>query len=457
MSPKKNLWNCLGACQTGGSVIDWVMKTEGVSFRHAVELLQADVPVTAGAAVKVSTVRKLAAPVDGSLDDAGALEQVAGFYHETLKQSPEGLAYLEKRGLTHAEVVSHFRLGFANRTLGLRLPAKNRKAGEEIRTRLAALGVLRESGHEHLNGSLVIPICGADGRVVQMYGRKITENLRPGTPLHLYLPGAHRGVWNEAALEASKEIILCESLIDALTFWCAGYRNVTVSYGVNGFTEDHREALRKHGVKRVWIAYDRDEAGDSAAAVLSKELIAMGIECFRVLFPKGMDANEYALKVQPAEKSLGVVLQAAGWMGKPAAAAKEETGHSSLAAEVKDGEVAIAIGDRRYRVRGLEKNEGFDVLKINLLVMREEALHVDTLDLVYRAATCRVCEAGSRGDGSFGRHVAPGCWACAARAGRSAAGQAGGERPGACADERSGSGGGDGAVAVARSDEAHSD
>jgi DNA primase len=44
VSPKKNLWHCLGACQTGGSVIDWVMKTRGISFRHAVELLRADHP-----------------------------------------------------------------------------------------------------------------------------------------------------------------------------------------------------------------------------------------------------------------------------------------------------------------------------------------------------------------------------------------------------------------------------
>jgi DNA primase len=42
VSPKKNLWHCLGACQTGGTVIDWVMRTSGVSFRHAVELLRAD-------------------------------------------------------------------------------------------------------------------------------------------------------------------------------------------------------------------------------------------------------------------------------------------------------------------------------------------------------------------------------------------------------------------------------
>jgi DNA primase len=42
ITPAKNLWHCLGACQSGGSVIDWVMRAEGVSFRHAVELLAND-------------------------------------------------------------------------------------------------------------------------------------------------------------------------------------------------------------------------------------------------------------------------------------------------------------------------------------------------------------------------------------------------------------------------------
>ena len=44
ITPDKNLWHCLGACQTGGTVIDWVMRAEGVRFRHAVELLRADLP-----------------------------------------------------------------------------------------------------------------------------------------------------------------------------------------------------------------------------------------------------------------------------------------------------------------------------------------------------------------------------------------------------------------------------
>ena len=319
ITPGKNLWNCLGACRRGGTVIDWIMLAEGVSFRHAVELLREDLPLGSSntrPGVQRSTVPKLPAPVERSADDRMLLLQVVSYYQESLKQSPEALKYLEHRGLKSAEMIETFRLGFANRTIGYRLPASNRATGAALRGRLQKLGIYRESGHEHFNGSVVIPIFDLSGQVVQMYGRKITPNLRPGTPDHLYLPGPHRGVWNEAALTVSKDIILCEALIDALTFWCAGYRNVTAIYGVNGFTEEHRAAFQKHGTQRIYIAYDRDEAGEGAAQEHAVQLMEMGIECFRVQFPKNMDANEYALKVQPASKSFGIMLNRAAWLGK---------------------------------------------------------------------------------------------------------------------------------------------
>ena len=79
---------------------------------------------------------------------------------------------------------------------------------------------------------------------------------------------------------------------------------------MNGFTEDHKAAFARHGVKQVWIAYDRDEAGDTAAERLKEELSAMGIGSHRVLFPRGMDANEYALTSQ----SLAVLLNSAAWL-----------------------------------------------------------------------------------------------------------------------------------------------
>jgi DNA primase len=341
ITPAKNLWHCFG-CQVGGGVVDWVMKLKGVSFRHAVELLKDENALSSLAAggshpIKQSTVRSLATPVALDADDRALLLQVLSYYQQSLRDSPEALAYLQARGLSHPELLDHFKLGFANRTLGLRLPHKNRVEGAQLRSRLERLGVYRASGHEHFNGSLVIPVLDQNGQVCELYGRKITPKLRPGTPLHLYLP-AHesrgRGVFNIAALQviagvasggvASKEIILCESIIDALTFWCAGYRNVTTAYGVEGFTDELMSAFKTHCVTRVLIAYDRDEAGDRAADKLAARLMSEGMECYRVVFPKGMDANEYALKVQPAAKSLGLLIRQAQWLGQANASAREQ-------------------------------------------------------------------------------------------------------------------------------------
>jgi DNA primase len=120
ISPKSNLFNCFG-CGAGGSVIDWVMKTQGVSFRHAVELLKNDVAVVASPLaantelVKNATVPKLSVPVSADADDQVVLQQVIHYYHETLLQSPEALTYLESRGLNDPELITHFKLGYANR------------------------------------------------------------------------------------------------------------------------------------------------------------------------------------------------------------------------------------------------------------------------------------------------------------------------------------------------------
>src|SRR5438034_7462411 len=60
VTPKKNLWHCLGACQAGGTVIDWVMRAEGVSFRHAVELLREELPSLAASAAPATRPARMA-------------------------------------------------------------------------------------------------------------------------------------------------------------------------------------------------------------------------------------------------------------------------------------------------------------------------------------------------------------------------------------------------------------
>jgi DNA primase len=316
VSPAKNLWHCMSSGQ-GGSVIDFVMKHDGVSFRHAVLLLQEQNPGngSGGEPVSRATVPKLAAPVDLDADDHALMEQVLGYYRERLAETPEALDYLQSRGIT-PEAVETFGLGLADRTLGLRLPLKNRSEGAAIRSRLQKLGLFRESGHEHFNGCVVFPIRGPDGHVSELYGRKVGKRQKSELH-HLYLPGPHRGIWNPEAFSAATlsqskgEIILCESIIDALTFWCAGLRHVTCIYGTEGFTDDHREAFEKHRPRRVYLAYDRDKAGDRAAERDASRLASLGIEALRVLFPPGQDANQYALKVTPASKALETLLRRA--------------------------------------------------------------------------------------------------------------------------------------------------
>ena len=142
-------------------------------------------------------------------------------------------------------MIEQFRLGYANRTLGYRLPSKRTKEGADaVRGRLERLGVLRSSGHEHLAGSLVVPVMSAQRHRHRALRAKDPPRLRAGTPLHLYLPGPHRGVWNEDGLDRWRgdphrvadrraDVLLCR------------VPHVTASFGTSGFTADHHRGLRR--------------------------------------------------------------------------------------------------------------------------------------------------------------------------------------------------------------------
>jgi DNA primase catalytic core len=436
VSPQKGLWHCM-ACGKAGNAIQFVQQHDGVSFRHAFDLLKQGSPAVFSAQPmqKQSTVPKLPCPLDAEADDATLFRQVVGYYHERLKQTPTARAYLASRGLDDDRLIEHFQIGFADRSLGLRLPEKNRVEGERLRSRLTQLGLWRESGHEHFNGCIVVPLLDEHGHAVSFYGRRAQK----GEMKHLYPPGAHRGLFNRQCLN-QPEIILCEAVLDALTFWANGFKNVTCLFGTEGFTDELWDELRK--VQRVRIAYDADDAGERAAQRDTERFQKHGIEVFRVKFPHGMDANEYACKVKPADKSLALLMNAAQWTGTrppappaprkhvamvvdeitgeplpivdkesletgvgwvpepfvPAPYAEVQAQSSLLAASVSSPEPATkkekAVGleqrgdawfmdieGREYRVAGLEKTVGTDALKIALRLRHGERFHLDQVDL----------------------------------------------------------------------------
>lgn len=338
------------------------------------------------------------------LDPSGdLLAQVVAYYHDTLKNTPDAIAYLHHRGITNPAVVDQFRVGFADRSLGLNLPLKQVQAGATIRSRLQELGLFRASGHEHFRGSITFPI--TDGStVVNLYGRKVQEHLRKGTPLHLNLND--RGVWNVEGL--TDEIVLCSSLWDAVTFWNHGYRNVTTMFGQNALTDDLLNAIRG---KRVM----------TTSETVTDKLMTAGIETFLIRLPIGLDVNAYARQVDDPADALGALIRKAEWIGNRATVAVSSPDPEALLAElladdeqpiteevpsvpmpeetpirfaspvpplpgdtlaeVRNEEIVMTFGDRRYRIRGLNQNQTAHQLRVNVLVNNSTGLFVDTLDL----------------------------------------------------------------------------
>jgi len=430
VSPEKGLYHCMG-CGAAGNAIQFVQKFDGVSFRHAFELLDAGTAAFSPphtAPVKKAIAPRLESPLDATADDAEIMRQVVDYYHERLLKTPAALDYLRNRGLHHEAAFKQFRIGFSDRTLGLHLPNMQRKDGEEIRTRLQALGIYRPNGREHLNGCIVVPIFSASA-LTEMYGRRI-QTPQHGAPKHLFLPGPHAGIWNAEALDAP-DLILCEAPFDALTFWVNGFHNVTFIYGTEGFTDELFQALLARKVRRIRIAYDADEAGNRAAIRDAERLTAHGIDCFRIKFPWCKDANEYAqrqatgtlrksMPAQPPAVALQTLLNAADWMSGRIHRQPEASTHTptpapssliNLAANLAaDAKVAASsasspirvdpcasvvqppltrsgdyhllnLGPREYRIGGLDKNNSLEVLKVAVRLRHGEEFHLDSFDM----------------------------------------------------------------------------
>ncbi len=292
---EKQCWCCLGACSSGGKavggdVIEFARRLWGVSFREALERLGGEVSARLPAPARGASSRAALRLVREGTRPPGSsgpsrppravspslLAQVVAVYHQGFLASAEAKAYAAARGLTSPDLLSALPIGFADGTLLERAPE-----GSETFEQLRAFGVIRtdeEGRHarELFSGCLVVPLRDLAGNVVNLYGRSI-EGSR-----HLYLPGPRRGLVNAQCAATCDELILTESVIDALSFLQAGIPNVVPLYGVNGFTPDHDALVVKHRIRRVVLALDSDEAGRKASAALAEKLRARGVEVLDV-------------------------------------------------------------------------------------------------------------------------------------------------------------------------------
>ncbi len=370
------LWHCFG-CGASGTVIDFVMKKETLTLAETYEKLRLLVSCSAGIA-----------PCDdggsAGLNSLELLRKVSGFYHKTFFEDGKALDYLVGRGLKSEELYKTFKIGYANGTLKRTLPLR----GAMIAA-LKEIGILNEKGNEFFYGCVVVPMFDEDGNVVSLYGRSITGSN------HLYVKGAHKGLINRQGAYNADKVIFTEAVIDALSLYEMGERRVIPCYGTNGFTEDHKEILRRFGSPakemtgrqndslEVEIAFDNDVAGSSGALALARELGRLGVErVTRVILPEGVkDINEFYAGGGRKEdydllerKEIEIALPLTASLSR-----ESESKH-------ENGVIHYSSGNRSYRVRAGDL-ESIRSLRVNIRLTVGEDYAIDVIDLYSHKST----------------------------------------------------------------------
>ena len=373
VTPGKGLWHC-PACGAAGNVIQFVARKEGMTDREAALKLLGAVP-------GVTRASALAAPAATAdpLAHAELFAAIVTHYHECLlTRGKRGLEYLQRRGLGDVATLTHFKVGYVDGGLKKKLSAAQIKAAQ-------ACGLFNEAGNEKFYGRVVVPIFNDDGQPVGLYGRAISEQ---SDVAHLYLAGEHRAVWNAAAAAAHPdELLVTESILDALAIFAAGKRNVIACYGAGGWTPHHAALIERASVRKLVFAFDADERGESAARELASSLDARGVRCHRIKWPEGVkDANDYflyheATGFKGTPESFAALLAAAPRLGFVRAAPAGAPGADAPAlalVERSEEHALFANGTVSYRVKGLG---GGHALKVVITAQTATEKHVDHLDL----------------------------------------------------------------------------
>jgi len=399
INPIKNLFHCKG-CGKEGSPIDWVVHEQKVTVGEAIKILKAKLPVLFSsplAEIKINTNGGQRMQTNDLPEDLRQqrlepenqkiLRMYAEACHRRLKDEQAPIDYLMKREIRFREIIDEHVIGHAVGDL-----LETVKGDKELTQGFLRLGLLRHDNDkesetygkilERFAGCIIFPVINTDGIITGIYGRRIT-----GTgDKHNYLPGGHLGFFNSRALIA-KEVIITESIIDALSVMTLGYRNVIASYGAQGFTDEIRDGLISAGVEKLYVAFDADNGGNRGAEKIVEKLQGAAVQVYRVTFPDGFDPNDFIRKAPNAAelfKDLIInssILSLAESFGNTAAT------EAKPAFQKQGHEYHFTYGERNYIAKALDKNADDSTLKCVLRAAKEARFHVDTLDL-YNAKAC---------------------------------------------------------------------
>ena len=310
VTPSKQMFYCFG-CHTGGTVITFIQKYENYSFPEALQLLAEragiDLPEQEYSQEEKARENKRKRMLEIN-------KEAAKYYFFQLRQpqGEQGYKYLTGRGLTD-DTIQKFGLGFANVSSNDLVRYLQSKGYDDQMIMDSGLGSFDEKYglHDKFWNRVMYPIQDQNSRVIG-FGGRVMGDAKPK-----YLNSQETMVFdksrnlyglNFARSSRTGDIILCEGYMDVIAMHQAGFTQACASLGT-AFTSG-QAMLVKRFAKKVYLAYDSDFAGVSAALKAIEILRAMDMNC-RIInmepykdpdeFIKNLGKDEFQKRIDNAE------------------------------------------------------------------------------------------------------------------------------------------------------------
>jgi DNA primase len=306
--------------------------------------------------------------------DAELLDAVVVHWHERLLASDDCDSILSTLGIS-VDLAIRLRLGLSDRTLGNRLPDRRWKAGDALRSRLTAFGIMRDTGHEAFRGCVTVPVADSSGSILGLYGRRIdrskSEHWATGLPGGIF----HAGTDGEPMLVVG-------TITDALAVIETGHEAVVAPGRAKGFS--------KRDLSDLAASRSSVVVAGRGTLPLAKELASRGVSvCIAApdvrvasLLDSAASRNE-ALASLLAESESYESSDEMGATASPGMVVPTPT-TPEPANDGKD-EVFFHTDARSWRIRGAgnRANAEGELLRVALSVTQASSgrFHLDTLDL----------------------------------------------------------------------------
>jgi DNA primase len=295
VNEEKGIFHCFG-CQTGGSVFQFLMQYDHLTFPEAVER------VAKRYGIEIERDGRA-----GTAGDQGARETLyrlnecaAANYQRMLISHPEGKRareYLKQRGLDDS-ALRNFTLGYAPQFgSGLLDVIKKEKFSLQDAFKLGLVGQKGpQQFHEKFFGRVMFPIINPGGKVVAFGGRVLDQ----GMPK--YLNSSETPLFHKSAtlyglfqakdgIRKADRVVIVEGYLDVIALFQYEIPYAVATLGT-ALTVEHVRVLSRYS-KNMIALFDGDEAGQKAAARSFEIFIEAGMMGRAAFLPKSEDPDTF--------------------------------------------------------------------------------------------------------------------------------------------------------------------